>query len=451
MVFLKILYIINKNKNINQMKKFLTELLAGISTFSTMSYIIFVQPAVLSSLGMDFNSVIFATCISTAIATLLMALSTNLPFALAPAMGHNFFFAFVICGTMGFSWREALAINLFSGLVFVFLSIFGIVSVVTNSFPQSLKSSIAVGIGLMIAFVGLQWGGIVIPPADTNTITKIGDIKSAPFVATMCGLLVSVFLYALGIRFSLIFGIATSTFVLWFRGYISFFEGIISHPPSPLPTLLKYDFASLLSKDITQILTIFFVLLILDIFDSIGTFIGLFEVGKIKADKKTIDKAFLSDAIGTVIGTALGTSTVTTYVESSAGIQAGGKTKITSIVVSILFVAALFFTPLTRVIGGGIDFQGRQIYPTIACALILIGLFMTTSVKNINWDDLTEGAPAILTILFMAFSLSITEGIALGIISHTLLKLLTGRIKETNIFMIVLSLLFAAKYLLLTQ
>jgi AGZA family xanthine/uracil permease-like MFS transporter len=420
------------------------EIIAGISTFATMSYIIFVQPAVLGGIGMDFEGVLLATCITSAIATILLGFFSNLPIAIAPAMGHNFFFATVLCVMLGLGWREALTANLVSGALFLFVTFIGLSEFITRSVPQSLKASISVGIGLLISFIGLQWGGLIV--ASKGTLVKLGNLEGAPAIATFIGLAVGAILYALGVRFSIIFGIAASSLFLWSKGFISL-EGFISIPHLTTTTTLKFDFSSLFRREFLDVLVIIFAFFFLDLFDTAGTFIGLVEVGGFQPDKKTTSRVFLADALGTILGTALGTSTVTSYVESAVGIQAGGRTKTVCFTVALLFIASLFLLPLIKVIGGSIEFNGARVYPTISCALIFVGLFMMRPILSIRWDDITEALPAFLTILSMAFSLSITDGISFGFISYTVLKVLTGKLKELNPVIVIFSLLFVARYI----
>lgn len=422
------------------------EVVAGLVTFATLCYIIFVQPAVLGIADMPFEGVLFATCLTSAFATFLMGILANLPIAIAPAMGHNIFFALVLCISMGLYWQEALAANFISGILFTIVTLAGLSELITRSIPNSLKASISVGIGLLISFVGLQWGGIV--TKSEGTLVQLGDLKSVPAVATFIGLAIAGILYALGLRFSIILGIAASTIFLWWKGVVSF-VGIFEIPTLTTETIIKFDFSGLFSRELFDLIAIIFIFFFLDLFDTAGTLIGLAEVGRFQLDRKATTRVFMSDAFGTVVGTMLGTSTVTSYVESAAGIQAGGKTRTVCFTVAALFVLSLFFLPLIRIVGGGVEVGGTKLYPTISCALVMVGLFMMQAVSKVRWDDITEALPAFLTILSMGFSLSITDGISFGFISYTVLKLLTGRIKDLNPILIIFSILFGVRYLLL--
>jgi AGZA family xanthine/uracil permease-like MFS transporter len=423
-----------------------TEVIAGISTFMTMSYIIFVQPAVLSICGMDHGAVLVATCLAAALGTFLMGLLANYPIALAPAMGHNFFFVFTVCLTMGYGWQVALGANFISGALFIILSIFSFRARLVDAMPQSLKSAIAVGIGLLIALVGLQWAGLIVD--HPGTLVQLGDLHSAPVLLSLFGVLLISILFGLGVRGAILFGILGTAFLGLIIKLVSF-EGIVAAPPSLAPTFLKFDIAGVFrSGGFADILVIIFVFFFLDMFDTVGTLVGISERAGFLVDGKLprAERALFSDAVATVVGTALGTSTVTSYIESAAGVSEGGRTGLANMVTASLFLLALFFYPLAKMIGGEVVYGELHLYPVIAPPLIIVGSMMMTSVKSIQWEDYTESIPAFLTLIIMPLTFSITEGIAFGFISYALLKLLSGRAKEGNAFVYVFAILFVLRY-----
>ena len=441
---------------------FKTEVIAGASTFMTMAYIVFVQPAVLSACGMDAGAVFVATCISSAVATLLMGLSTNYPIAQAPGMGLNFYFAFAavpmiatkLPETAGVEpWQVALAAVFLSGTVFFLISLTPFMDTITAAIPDSLKNAIAVGIGLLIAVVGLQWSGLTVD--SPGTLIRLGNIKSGPVLLALFGLAVISVLLALRFRGALLVGILATAIAGLPLGYVKF-SGIASSPPPIAPTLFKLHFAGLFD---VGIVTIIFTFLLLDLFDTVGTLIGIGEqAGFIKDGKLPRAKqALLSDASGTIIGALTGTSTVTSYIESAAGIAAGGRTGLSNVVTGLLFILVLFFSPLVRMIGSPLAYSmhmadgsilNLQLYPVIAPALIVVGSFMMANVRRIDWQDITEALPAFLTIVIMPFSgFSITEGIAFGFISYALLKTLSGRYREVHWFLYACALLFLVRYI----
>jgi len=425
-----------------------TEIIAGASTFMTMSYIVFVQPAVLSICGMDHGAVLVATCVASALATFLMGVLANYPIALAPAMGHNFFFAYTVCGLMGYSWQVALGANFVSGALFIILSIFSFRARLVDAIPQSLKSAIAVGIGLLIALVGMEWSGLVV--AQEGTLVKLGNLHSAPVLLSLFGVLLISLLFALKVRGAILLGILATTFAGWLFHMVKF-EGIVSAPPSIAPTFLKLDIVGAFgSGRIMDFLVVIFVFFFLDLFDTVGTLVGISERAGFMVDGKLprAERALVSDAVGTVVGTCLGTSTVTSYIESAAGVSEGGRTGLANMVTALLFVLALFFYPLAKMVGGEVQYGGLHLYPTIAPPLILVGSMMMTSVRSIRWDDYTESVPAFLTLIMMPLTFSITDGIAFGFISYALLKLLSGRGKEANAFIYCFAVLFMIRYIL---
>ncbi len=427
---------------------FRTEVVAGATTFMTMSYIIFVQPAVLGICGMDAGAVLVATCISSAFATLLMGILADYPIALAPAMGHNFFFVFTVCKFMGYTWQQALAANFLSGCAFIFLSAFRFRARLLNAVPQSLKSAIAVGIGLLIAMVGMEWSGLVV--GQEGTLVKLGNLHSPPVLLSLFGILVISALMSLNIRGAILLGILVTMLVGWGMRLIHF-HGIVGPPPSLAPTFLKIDIGGLFARGgLSNILAIIFVFFFLDLFDTIGTLVGISERAGFLVDGKLprAGRALFSDAAGTVVGTLMGTSTVTSYIESAAGVSAGGRTGVANYMTAGLFLLALFFYPLTKMVGGSVEYNGLQLYPVIAPPLIIVGSLMMLSVKSIHWEDYTEALPAFLTIMMMPLTFSITDGIAFGFIAFALLKLMSGRGREVNAFVYVFAVLFVLRYVI---
>ncbi len=423
-----------------------TEVVAGFSTFMTMSYIIFVQPVLLVNCGMDHGAVLVATCLASAFATFLMGALANYPIALAPAMGHNAFFVFYVCGVMGYSWQMALGANFVSGALFLLLSLFSFRARLVDAIPRSIKSAIAVGIGLLIALVGLQWAGVVVDhPA---TLVKLGDLRSPPVVLSLFGILLISALFALRFKGAILVGMLVTAFGGWLFGLVGF-EGIVARPPSIAPTFLKLDiFGAFGSGRATEFLAIVFVFFFLDLFDTVGTLVGISERAGFLVDGKLprAERALVSDAAGTLVGTALGTSTITSYIESAAGVSEGGRTGLANMVTASLFLLALFFHPLAKMIGGEVAYGDLHLYPIVAPPLIIVGSMMMSSVKSIEWDDYTESVPAFLTLIIMPLTFSITEGIAFGFISYSILKLLSGRGKEVNALVYIFAALFLLRY-----
>ncbi len=426
-----------------------TEIIAGLTTFLTMCYIIFVNPVILGAANMDKGAVMFATCVGSAIATFLMGILANYPIALAPGMGHNAFFAFIVCGAMGFTWQQALSANLISGSLFLLLIIFGLSRLFIEMVPESLRHAIAVGIGLLLAMIGLQWAGFI--KGNPATLVTLGDLSSKSVIISTVGFLVMIILLVLKVRGAIIIGLLSSLLTSILLG-VAKFEGILSLPPSPKPTFLAFDFGGI-TKHWFDFVAIVFVLLFLDIFDTVGTLIGVTsQAGLLKNGKLPKAKeALFSDAFGTVTGVCLGTSTITSYIESSAGVSQGGRTGLTSITVSFLFIIGLFFSPLVKTMSTAIPVtESFSQYPIIAPALILVGAFMLTGVRLIKWDDYTEAIPSFLTLLIMPLTFSITEGIAFGFITYAILKIVTGRAKEAHWLLYLLALLFLGLFILRT-
>jgi AGZA family xanthine/uracil permease-like MFS transporter len=422
------------------------EFIGGSTTFMTMAYIIFVQPTVLSAAGMDFAAVLLATCLSSAIAILVMAFYANYPIALAPGMGQNFFFTYTVVLTIGVTWEKALGIIFIAGMAFVILSFFGVREKIVDAIPQSLKSAIAVGIGLMITLIGLEWAGMVVD--HPSLLVSLGDFGNPPTLLALGGLLLTSILLIQKVPGAMLIGIIATTIIGNLVGLIPF-RGIFSTPPSMQPTFLKLDIMGALTFDLLPIILTF---LILDLFDTIGTLIGVAsEAGLLKNGRlPRAEKALFSDAVGTVFGAVCGTSTVTSYVESASGVASGARSGLANVFTAILFVVAIFLYPLVQMIGGGIEAaNGSLLYPTIAPILILVGVYMVKSIRNIPWEDLSESIPAFITFVIIPFSFRITEGIALGFISYTILKLFKGKAGEVPFLVWLFAVIFILRYIFL--
>lgn len=421
------------------------EIVAGCTTFMTLSYIIFVQPAVLSAAGMDSGAVMAATCITSAFAMVLMALLANYPIALAPGMGHNFYFTFTVCLTLGISWQIALGAVFIAGVLFVLLSFVGLREKVMGILPVSLRNAIPAGIGLLIALVGLEWAGLIVD--SPATYVMLGDLKSAPALLSVFGLVVIAILFALNVRGAILIGILASTVAGLIFGLVKF-EGVVSAPPSIAPTLFKLQIPNIFVAP--ELIAIIFIFIFLDLFDTVGTLVGVGQQAGLMVDGKLprARQALFTDAVATSTGALLGTSTVTSYIESASGISAGGRTGLANIVTAILMLLALFFSPLIKMVGAGYaGGENMTLYPVIAPALIIIGCLMLKNVVSINWDDFTESIPAFLTLLMMPLTISITEGIAFGFISYALLKLVSGRGRQVHWLIYLFAVLFVARYI----
>jgi AGZA family xanthine/uracil permease-like MFS transporter len=420
-----------------------TEVLAGLTTFLTMAYIVFVQPALLASAGMDFGAVLVATCVSSAVATLLMAWFANYPIAVAPAMGHNFFFAYGVVIAMKVPWQIALGGVAVAGIIFILTAGIGLRERLITAIPDSLKHAIAVGIGLLIAFIGLQWAGIV--SGSPGTLVTLGQLHARPAVVSMIGFAVMAVLFAMRVKGAMIAGILAAAVAGFAAGLVKF-EGVVSAPPSIAPTLLQFDILGAFRPDMVSVIFIFF---FLALFDSVGTLVGVAQQAGFMRGQ-TLPRArgaLLADAVGTVVGAGLGTSTVTAYIESSTGVAAGGRTGLANVVTAVLFFLALFFYPLVRMIGGGYDAGGGvTLQPVIAPALVLVGTMMMRGVQHVDWDDATEAIPAFLTMIVMPLAVSITDGIAFGFISYALLKLATGRGRSVHWMVYLFAALLLLRY-----
>ena len=423
-----------------------TEVLAGTTTFLTLAYIIFVQPTLLASVGMDFGAVFVATCVASAAATLMMAFFANYPIAVAPAMGHNFYFAFAVIVTMEVPWQVALGGVAIAGLIFILTAGVGLRERLITAIPASLKHAIAVGIGLLIAMVGLQWAGVIVD--SPGTLVTLGDLTETPVMVALGGFVAAAALLVRGVRGAILVGILVSGTVAWALG-LTRFEGIASVPPSIAPTFMALDIVGALRPEMVAVIFVFF---FLALFDSVGTLVGVAEQAGLMRDGMLprARGALMADAVGTVVGATLGTSTVTAYIESTTGVAAGGRTGLAAVVTAAFFVAALFFSPLVAMIGGGYEVvDGPTLYPVIAPALVIVGTMMMKGVRLIAWDDPTEAVPAFLTIIIMPLTVSITDGIAFGFISFALLKLVAGRGRDVHWLIYLFAILLLARYVLL--
>ena len=417
-----------------------TEVLAGLTTFMTMAYILAVNPDILSATGMDKGAVFTATTLSALIATLVMALYAKLPFALAPGMGLNAFFAFTVVLGMGHSWQFALTAVFIEGLIFIALTAFNIREMIVNSIPMNMKHAISVGIGLFIAFIGLKNAGIIV--SSPATFVTLGDVtnltENAGAAVALITLVITGVLLALKVKGALLYGILIGAIIGLPVGITHLPESFNLTPPSLSPILMKFEWTQILTLDM---LVVVFTFLFVDMFDTVGTLIGVSSKANM-LDKEgrvpRVKEALMADAIGTTVGAMLGTSTVTTYVESAAGVSEGGRTGLTSRTVAGLMLLALFLSPIFLMIPGA----------ATAPALILVGAMMMTPVKNINFDDFTESIPAFLTIVMMPLTYSISEGILFGVLSFVLLKVLTGKFKDISIVTIILAVLFLLKFLM---
>ncbi|MBU4612734.1 NCS2 family permease [Achromobacter sp. GG226] len=409
-----------------------TEIMAGITTFLTMSYIIFVNPDILSSTGMDRNAVFVATCLAAALGSLVMALVANWPVGMAPGMGLNAFFAFTVVAAMGFTWQQALGAVFISGIIFVVLTLTGIRRWLIAGIPKSLRSAIAAGIGLFLAIIALSSAGIVV--ASPATKVTLGDLHTAPPLLAMLGFFVIAALDALKVRGAILIGILVVTVLSMLLG-INEFAGVFSAPPSLMPTFMQLDIAGILHAGFIQVILVF---VLVEVFDATGTLMGVAKRANLPLEgpKSRLGRALLADSTAIVGGSMLGTSSTTAYVESASGVQAGGRTGLTALVIALLFLAALFVSPLAGSVPA---------YATAPALLYVAGLMMRELI-DIDWDDVTEATPAALTALAMPFTYSIATGLAFGFISYTVLKLLTGRAREVHPAMWIVSLLFVLRY-----
>ncbi len=417
-----------------------TEVLAGITTFMTMAYILVVNPIILSATGMDPGGIFTATALSAVIATLMMALFANYPFALAPGMGLNAFFAFtVVLGPMGKSWEFALTAVLIEGIIFILLSLIKAREAIFESIPLSLKNAVSVGIGLFISFIGLSGAGIV--EAGDGTLLALGELTSGAPLLAIIGIIITGFLLTKNVKGALLIGIVFTTIIGIPMGVTILpenFNTIVSMPPSVKDIAFKFvGFDQIFSLEMVVVV---FTFLFVDIFDTVGTLAGVAtKANMLDKDGKLpkVGAALMADAVGTIVGACLGTSTVTTYVESASGVAEGGRTGLTALTTAAMFGIALFFAPLFTLVPSA----------ATAPALVIVGLFMMSPITKINFNDYTEAIPAFLTIVMMPFAYSIAEGIVFGMVSYVVLKALSGKSKDVSWVMWILALLFVIRFI----
>ncbi|PIE77236.1 MAG: guanine permease [Clostridiales bacterium] len=424
-----------------------TEVVAGLTTFMTMAYILIVNPNILSATGMDRGAVFTATALAAIVGTLLMALLANYPFALAPGMGLNAYFAFTVVLSMGYSWQTALTAVFIEGIIFILLTATNVREMLFNSIPLTLKSAVSAGIGLFIAFIGFQNAGIIVN--NDAVLVGLGNVKSPVVLMAIIGIIITAILEAKKVKGSILIGILAT----WVIGmiaqvtgiYVPNFEttfpvipsAIMSVPPSIAPIAFQFDFSILGSFEIWVVV---FAFLFVDLFDTLGTLIGVSEKAGFlneKGELPNIKQALFADAIATTFGACVGTSTTTTFVESAAGVADGGRTGLTSVVTTIFFALALLFSPVLLSV------------PAFATApaLIIVGFFMMSSVTKIDFSDITDAVPAFLAIIMMPLTYSIAEGIVAGIVSYTVLKVATGKSRDIHPILFVLCILFILKYI----
>lgn len=428
---------------------FKTELMAGLTTFMTMAYILVVNPSILSTTGMDAGALLTATCIASALGTFFMAFFANYPFVLAPGMGLNAYFAFTICAQKGYSWHVALAAVFIEGIIFIILSAINVREAIFNAIPANMKKAVSVGIGMYIAFIGLQNAGVVINNA--STCVSLGDVKTVPVALALIGTIITLVLVIRKVKGALLVGIL----ITWILGIICQLAGVyvvdveagvysliptglISALPSIAPIAGKLSFSGI---SIFDFIVVIFAFLFVDLFDTLGTLIGVStKAGFLDKEGKLprIKGALFADALATTVGAVLGTSTVTTFVESASGVSDGGRSGLTALTAGVLFLVALLFSPILTTI------------PSFATtpALVVVGLMMVENVRDIDFSDYTEGFPAFMTILMMVVCYSISEGLVFGVISYVLLKLFGGKKNELNPVIVIIAILFFLKLIL---
>ena len=433
MSFLKVLGFDPEKHNVK------TEIVAGITTFLTMAYILAVNPDIFSALegmGMPKGAVFTATALAAIVGTLVMSLYAKKPFALAPGLGLNAFFVYTVCLTMGYSWQFALTAVFIEGLIFIILTVTNVREAIINAIPAAMKSAVSAGIGLFIAFIGLVNAGIIVD--DGGTIIALGNITGGPALLAIVGLVITAVLMILKVPGSMLIGIIV-TAIIGIPFGITKFDGVVSSVPSIVPILCKFEFHNILSWNMVIVV---FTFLFIDMFDTIGTVIGVSKKANMINPDGTIPgvkKVLMADAIATVAGAAFGTSTTTTYVESASGVATGGRTGLTSFTTAICFAIALFFAPVFLAIPSA----------ATAPALVLVGVMMMSSVLDIDFNDFSESVPAYITMIVMPLAYSISDGIMLGLISYVVLNALTGKFKKISIMMWILAILFILRYCLL--
>ncbi|GAA5314928.1 MAG: NCS2 family permease [Candidatus Pelagadaptatus aseana] len=410
-----------------------TEVIAGVTTFLTMAYIIFVNPNIMGAAGMDHGAVFVATCLAAAVGCLIMGLYANYPIALAPGMGLNAFFSFVVVGELGYSWQVALGAVFISGVVFFLMSAFRIREWIIDSIPLSLRQSLAAGIGLFLAIIALKTAGIVV--ASPATLVTLGDLSQPAPLLTAFGFFLIVGLAYRKVTGAVMIGILAVTAISLLLGLVQF-KGIVSMPPSMAPTFMQLDIAGAFE---VGMISVIFAFLFVDLFDTTGTLMGVADRAKLLDDKgrlPNMGKALMADSSASVVGSIMGSSTTTSYVESSAGVAAGGRTGLTAVVCAVLFLLSMFLAPVAGMVPS---------YATTG-ALLYVAVLMTAGLSAVDWDDVTEAAPAVIATIMMPLSFSIANGIALGFISYAVIKVISGRHSEVSFSVYFLALVFVAKF-----
>ena len=414
-----------------------TEIVAGVTTFLTMSYILAVNPAMFGELdGMPIGSVFTSTALAAIVGCLAMAFIGKLPFGLAPGMGLNAFFVYSVCMGMGYSWQFALTAVLIEGLIFIVLTLTNVREAIVDAIPMSLRNAIGAGIGLFIAFIGLKSAGVVV--ADGATLVALGDITSGSALLAFIGLIITGFLYARNVPGAILLGIII-TMLIGIPLGVTEFKGVVSVPESIGPIFCQFEFDKIFSVDMLVVVFTFF---FIDMFDTVGTLVGVCTKAKMLDEKGNIHRvkqAFMADSIATTVGAILGTSTTTTYVESAAGVAQGGRSGLTALIVGGCFVVALFFSPLFLSIPSA----------ATAPALIIVGLLMMEQAKNIPYDDFSESIPAFVCMIMMPLTYSISNGILIGMITYVLMNMICGKFKKLSPAIYILAVLFILKYILI--
>ncbi len=409
-----------------------TEVVAGITTFLTMAYIIFVNPAILGDAGVPKDAVFVATCLAAALGTIIMGLYANYPIGMAPGMGLNAYFAYAVVLGMGVPWQSALGAVFISGCLFILVSVFKVRELIVNGIPHSLRVAITVGLGLFLALIAMKSAGLVV--ASPETLVRVGDMHKPQTIMAVFGFLLIVTLDRLRVPGAVLIGIVVVTVMSFFFGGNTF-HGFMSLPPSLAPTLLQFDLKGAASMGLFNVVLVFF---LVELFDATGTLMGVASRGGLLVDgkMKRLNKALLADSCAIVAGSMLGTSSTTAYLESAAGVQAGGRTGLTALVVALMFLAALFFAPIAGVVPA---------YAT-APALLFVACLMLRDLVDVDWSDTTESVPAAITALVIPFTYSIAHGIAFGFITYAGLKLLTGQARQVKPVVWVIAALFLFKY-----
>ena len=414
-----------------------TEIVAGITTFLTMSYILAVNPTMFGELdGMPVGSVFTSTALAAIVGCLAMAFIGKLPFGLAPGMGLNAFFVYSVCMGMGYSWQFALTAVLIEGIIFIVLTLTNLREAIVNAIPMSLRNAIGAGIGLFIAFIGLKSAGVVV--ADGATLVALGDVTSGSALLAFIGLVITGFMYSRNVPGAILLGIII-TMVIGIPLGVTEFKGIVSAPESIAPIFCQFEFDKIFSADMLVVVFTFF---FIDMFDTVGTLVGVCTKAKMLDENGNIHRvkqAFMADSIATTFGAMLGTSTTTTYVESAAGVAQGGRSGLTALVVGCCFVIAMFFSPLFLSIPSA----------ATAPALIIVGLLMAEQIKNVDFDDFSESIPAFVCMIMMPLTYSISNGILIGMITYVLMNMICGKFKKLSPAMYILAALFILKYILI--